>query len=143
LTGRAARGPVVVDTNVYSAGLVPDSSLARRYEPLLLRRLEVLSFQTVAEVRYGALLRGWGTARFQHLEAAVARAEVVQTGPDLIRTYVELRVACERIGHALCQREHDADRWIAATALRLDIPLVSNDRIFEGTPGLILAAVRG
>jgi|GEM_PF-3982521 len=27
------RGPVVVDTDVYSARLLPDSSLALRYEP--------------------------------------------------------------------------------------------------------------
>ena len=33
-------------------------------------------------------------------------------------------------------------RWIAATALRFNIPLVSNDRIFVGTPGLILEALR-
>ncbi len=142
MSGDEARGPVVVDTDVYSAGLVPDSPLARRYEPLLMGRPEVVSFQTVAEIRYGALLRRWGIARLRHLEATLARAEVVQTGPDLIRTYVELRVACKRVGHALCQREHDADRWIAATAIRLSIPLVSNDRIFEETPRLVLEAVR-
>jgi len=137
-----ARGPVVVDTDVYSARLLPDSPLAVGYEPLLVGRLEVLSFQTVAELRYGALLRGWGTARLRRLDAAIASAEIVQTGPDLIRVYAELRVACERVGHALCQREHDADRWVAATALRLGISLVSNDRIFEGTPRLVLEAVR-
>jgi len=54
---------------------------------------------------------------------AIAGAEVVHSGPDLIRVYAELRVACERMGHALCQREHD-------------------DRIFEGTPGLVLEALR-
>jgi predicted nucleic acid-binding protein len=43
-----------------------------------------------------------------------------------------------QIGHALGQREHDADRWIAATALRLGIPLVSHDRVFENTPELQL-----
>jgi predicted nucleic acid-binding protein len=58
-----ARGPVVVDTDVYSARLLPDSPLALRYEPLLVGRLEVLSFQTIAELRYGALLRGWRNAR--------------------------------------------------------------------------------
>lgn len=137
------RGPVVVDTDVYSARLIPNSPLAPRYEPLLAGRVEFLSFQTVAELRYGALLRGWGSTRLRRLETAIASAEVVQTGPDLIRTYVELRVACERIGHGLCQREHDADRWIAATALRLGLPLVSNDRIFERAPGLVLEAVHG
>lgn len=137
-----ARRPVVVDTDVYSARFVPNSPLALRYEPLLVGRLEVLSFQTIAEVRYGALLRGWGPARLRRLDVAIAGAEIVHSGPDLIRVYAELRVACERIGHALCQRDHDADRWVAATALRLGISLVSNDRIFEGAPGLVLEALR-
>jgi len=61
------RGPVVVDTDVYSARLIPDSTLARRYEPLLVGRAEFVSFQTVAEVRYGALLRRWGDARLRRI----------------------------------------------------------------------------
>jgi tRNA(fMet)-specific endonuclease VapC len=139
LAGKLNRGPVVVDTDVYSARLLPNSTLARRYEPLLLGRIEFVSFQTVAELRYGALLRGWGTARLRRMEAEIVRTEVVHSGHELIRVYAELRVACQRIGHALCQREHDADRWIAATALRLGIPLVSNDGVFEDTPGLTVA----
>lgn len=123
---------MVVDTDVYSARFLPNSALALRYEPLLVGR----------EVQYGALLRGWGPARLRRLDMAVAGAEIVHSGPDLIRVYAELRVACERIGHALCQRAHDADRWVAATALRLGISLVSNDRIFEGAPGLVLEALR-
>lgn len=136
------RGPVVVDTDVYSARLIPDSTLARQYEPLLVGRAEFVSFQTVAEVRYGALLRGWGDERLRHMEAAFARIEIVYPGPDLIRTYAELRVACQRAGHALSQREHDADRWIAATAIRLGIPLVSNDGVFDNTPGLDVDTAR-
>jgi predicted nucleic acid-binding protein len=50
-------------------------------------------------------------------------------------------VDCEAIGHALGQREHNADRWIAATALRLRVPLVSNDGIFRGVPGLVLESI--
>jgi len=138
LAGQLNRGPVVVDTDVYSARLVPGSGLARRYEPLLVGRVEFVSFQTVAEVRYGALLRGWGTPRLRRMEAEIARTEVVHSGRDLISIYADLRVACQRIGHSLCQRDHDADRWIAATALRLGIPLVSNDGIFEDAPGLAL-----
>jgi predicted nucleic acid-binding protein len=42
------------------------------------------------------------------------------------------------MGHALSQREHDADRWIAATAIRLGIPLVSNDGVFAHAPGLVV-----
>lgn len=143
MAGQPKRGPVVVDTDVYSSRLVPNSSLARRYEPLLLGRIEFVSFQTVAEVRYGALLRGWGASRLHRMEAEIVTIEVVHTGPELTRTYAELRVACQRAGHALSQREHDADRWIAATAIRLGLPLVSNDGIFENTPGLRLETAAG
>ncbi len=132
----ADRGPVVVDTDVFSARLVPNSLLAQRYEPVLAGRAEFLSFQTLAEVRYGAQLRNWGAARLRRMEVAVSKIDVVHSGEDLIREYANLRVACERIGHALHQREHDADRWIAATAIRLGIPLVSNDGVFKDTPGL-------
>jgi predicted nucleic acid-binding protein len=84
------------------------------------------------------MLRGWGTARMLKLEARIAAAEIVHSGPDLIAVYASLRVACQRIGHGLSQREHDADRWIAATSIRLGVPLVSNDTIFEAVPGLTL-----
>lgn len=138
----ANRGPVVVDTDVFSALLAPDSPLARRYDHLLVGRPAFLSFQTVAELRFGALRRGWGSTRLVRLEAEIARAEIVHSGHDLIGAYVDLRIACERAGHALGQRDHDADRWVAATAVRLGISLVSNDRIFEGTPGVVLEARR-
>lgn len=134
------RGPVVVDTDVFSALLAPDSPLARRYDPVLAGRPALLSFQTVAELRFGALRRGWGSSRRLRLE--IARAEIVHTGHHLVDTYVDLRIACERAGHALGQRGHDADRWIAATAVRLGISLVSNDRIFDGAPGLMVEAIR-
>ena len=131
-----SRGPVVVDTDVYGASPVPGSPLTRRYAPHLAGRPVFLSFQTVAELRYGALLRGWGPTRVAALEAHIARGEIVHSGPELIAAYARLRVDCQRAGHALAQREHDADRWVAAVAVRLGIPLVANDGIYANTPGL-------
>ena len=75
------------------------------------------------------------------LDAKIARAEVVHSGIDLVLAWARLRADCGRIGHALGRREHDGDRWIAATALRLGVPLVSDDRIFRGAPGLVLETV--
>jgi len=72
------------------------------------------------------------------MEAEIARTEVVHSGTDLIAVYAELRVDCHRAGHALGQREHDADRWIGATALRIGVLLMSNDSVFRGAPGLDL-----
>jgi tRNA(fMet)-specific endonuclease VapC len=135
------RGPIVIDTDVFSADLVPGSKLAERYAPIITGRAAFISFQTVAELRYGALRRGWGTARMLKLDAKIQRAEVVHTGPELVLVCAQLRADCEAAGHALAQREHNADRWIAATALRLGITLVSNDTIFRGVPGLTLESV--
>jgi hypothetical protein len=36
----------------------------------------------------------------------------------------------------LGQKVHEADRWIAATALRLDTDLISAHTVFQGVPGL-------
>ena len=63
---------------------------------------------------------------------------MVWAGPELLGEYVALRVRCEQAGHALAQSHHDADRWIAATAIRLGVPLVSHDAVFKGAPGLLL-----
>jgi predicted nucleic acid-binding protein len=136
-----SRGPIVIDTDVFSAELVPRSQLAERYAPIITGRKAFISFQTAAEVRYGALRRGWGTARMLKLDTKIHQVEVVHTGPELVLVFAQLRADCEAAGHALAQREHNADRWIAATALRLGIALVSNDGIFRGVPGLTLESV--
>lgn len=134
------RGPIVIDTDVYGAELVRGSRLATEYQAIIVGRPAFISFQTAAELRYGAMLRGWGEARLRKLEARIAAAETVHTGPELVLAYARLRVHCQRIGHALAQRAHDGDRWAAATAVRLGIPLVSNDGLFVDIPGLTVEA---
>lgn len=136
------RGPIVIDTDVFSAELVPRSRLTELYAPILTGRAAFISFQTAAELRYGALRRSWGDARMLKLNAKIARAEIVHTGPELVLVYARLRAACEAQGHALGQREHNADRWIAATAIRLGLPLVSNDKIFRDAPALKLETLK-
>ena len=135
-------GPAVIDTDVYSAELVPGSALADRYRTLTLGRPTFISFQTAAEIRFGGLLRGWGEARTFRMEARIAAAETVNSGPELIATYAQLKVDCHRVGHPLAQKIHDGDRWVAATALRLGLPLVANDGIFNGVPGLVVESRR-
>ena len=132
-------GTVVVDTNVFSADLVRSGRwLVELYRPILVGRRYLISFQTLAEIRFGARRSNWGPQRLSRLEEHVGRAEVVWPGPALLLAYVELRVASEEVGHALAGREHDADRWIAATAVHLGVALVSHDGIFAGAPGLLL-----
>ena len=141
MSAPGSRGPIVIDTDVFSAELVPGSRLAERYAPIITGRKAFISSQAAAEVRYGALRRGWGAARMLKLDTKIHRVEVVHTGPELVLVYAQLRADCEAAGHALAQREHNVDHWIAATALRLGIPLLSNDRIFRGVPGVTLESV--
>jgi predicted nucleic acid-binding protein len=138
-----SHGPIVIDTDVFSADLLPRSRLAERYAPLVTGRAAVISFQTVAELRYGAIRRRWGRERMLRLEAKIHRVEVLHTGPELVSVYAQLQADCEAAGHALGQKAHAADRWIAATAIRLGIPVVSNDGIFRGAPGLALESLAG
>ena len=135
------RGPIVIDTNVFSADLIPRSPLTAAYAPLIAGRPAFISFQTAAELRYGAVRRGWGGARMLKLEAKLAQAEIVHSGHELVVVCADLRSRCEAVGHALCQKEHNADLWIAATAIRLGIPLVSDDGIFRDAPSLRLESL--
>jgi len=132
-------GPAVVDTMVFSWSLAAQpTDVSRRYASHLLGRTLVLAAQTVAELRYGARARSWGQQRRTALEDRIGRLRVAGMDDLLTTTYAELKDQCVRAGHPLGQKLHDGDRWIAATAIRYGIPLVSHDRIFCGAPGLRL-----
>jgi predicted nucleic acid-binding protein len=130
---------VVVDTMVIS-WLFDDrpNRLADRYRGLIGQRRVLLAFQTVMELRYGALRAGWGELRRRRLERRVAELTVIQPDDSTITTCAVLRMRCNQIGHALGDKLHDGDRWIAAAAMRIDVPLVSHDGLFDGAPGLEL-----
>jgi len=134
--------PVVVDTNIFGGLLVgashKRSQLLERYRPYLAGKPIVLAFTTVAELRYGAYKADWGVTRLNDLEEKFRNVQVVMPDSDLVETCARLRVSCERRGHALHGKIHDADRWVAATAIRYSIALVSDDAVFRGVADLRL-----
>lgn len=105
-----SRGPIVIDTDVFSADLGPWLAVFERYVPLITGRLAFISFQTAAELRYGAIRRGWGQPRMLRMEATIERVEVVHSGPELVAVYAQLRADCVAADHALGQKQHTADR---------------------------------
>ncbi len=115
---------------------------AARFRALVGESPIVISFVTVTELRYGALRAGWGDLRRRALERDLGHLLVVQPDDDLTRVCAELRARCESVGHALGQKNHEADRWIASTAIALDVDLVSDDRVFQGVDGLSVRASR-
>ena len=129
---------VCVDTGVLTSTLRFDSPLEARYRRHLTGRRLVIATQVVAEARYGALRAGWGDRRVADLERLL-RSAVVLPPDDLTATaFARIRLACEQAGHPLHQKVHNGDLWIAATAVRQELTLVSDDAVFEGCPDLQL-----
>jgi len=133
---------VVVDTMVYGWLIGQrEDSLADKYRALVGQARVMLALQTVAEVRSGALLAGWGELRTRRLERSISRSSVVQPDDAMATAYARLRNDCQRAGHALAAKDHVGDLWIAATAVRLNVPLVSDDGIFKGLSSVRLLSV--
>jgi len=134
----------VVDTVIVSAILVGtqrarEAEMLNRYGIHLRGISLALSFATVSELRYGSLKGGWGTARKPRMEDWFSQAvTIVMPDNDLVNVCASLRDKCRRQGHALSEKIHDSDRWIASTAIRYDLPLISDDRIFRDVPDLVL-----
>ena len=129
---------VCVDTGELTSTLRIGSPLEARYRRHLTGRRLVIATQVVAEARYGALRAGGGDRRVADLERLL-RSAVVLSPDDLTATaFARLRLACERTGHPLHQKAHTGDLWIAATAVRRGLALVSDDAVFDACPELQL-----
>ncbi len=94
----------------------PTQPLAERCRDVVGPHPVLLAFQTVMELRFGALPAGWGELRRRRLERRLAEIAVVQPDDEMITVCTELRIPCQQAGHALGNKLHDGDRWIAATA---------------------------
>ena len=123
---------VLVDTNVLSF-MLRGSADATRYRPHLTSNVLNASFMTVAELDRWALSGNWGTDRRFAFERFVGDLVVHGYSRELGRTWAQVRLTATRTGRPIGV----ADAWIAATALLLDLPLVTdNRRDFEVVPGL-------
>lgn len=130
---------ILVDTGVFSA------SISRRRRARFERQVGLmggnqvfLAAVTIAELRYGALVAGWGDQRRQRLEQSMAATTVVPVSDSLLTTAAELRHACRQVGHALHEPVHANDLWIAASAVHIGAPLLTADAVFDGVLGLTL-----
>jgi tRNA(fMet)-specific endonuclease VapC len=134
---------VVIDTDVASWLLDPRPSLhCERARAAIGDRERIVSFVTITELRYGAIRAGWGDLRRRQLERSLGDLEVIQTNETLIQHCAGMRADAGRAGHGLADKIHEADRWVAATALALDLELLAGDGIFENLPGLDVRRIR-
>ncbi len=70
------------------------------------------------------------------MERQIAKAAQIPPYDQLAHSWATLRADARTDGHALAGKTHMADLWIAATAVVLDLPLVTHDRVFLGAPGI-------
>ena len=121
-----------VDTDVASF-LFKKDTRAALYAPHLSGHMLVISFQTLAELELWALSAGWGTRRKRQLEQYLRRYLVQDSSPALCRRWAEVLDDARRRGRPIAT----ADAWVAATALFLNMPLVTNNEShFSSVPGL-------
>jgi predicted nucleic acid-binding protein len=123
---------ILLDTNIVSFLLKGDSRVEHYARHLQGHRL-ALSFMTVAELFQWAFVRGWGARRQQALEASLEKYVVLPYDIVLCRHWGEIRAACRAQGRPISPQ----DGWIAATALRYELTLVThNPGDFEPVEGL-------
>lgn len=115
-------GRVVVDTDVASY-LFRNDSRAEFYSQLLKGKLAIISFQTVAETNLWALTQNWGNARQLAFGVYLQRFLVQDYEPEMAQHWARVKFEARRAGRPI----DSADAWIAATALALDCPLVTNN----------------
>jgi predicted nucleic acid-binding protein len=124
----------VVDTNVISY-LFRDDSRAELFRPYLPQSLLAVSFMTVAELDRWALHHGWGRARRERMAQFLNGYTLINVDRALCRIWAAVSDEARRAGRPI----DIADAWIAATAIALNVPLLTLNRAdFAGVSGLIV-----
>ncbi len=104
------------------SGKEPASQCARHLES----RVAAISFQSVGELWYGAIKDGWGERKKRVLDERIGHFVVLAYDEATVRAWAELKARAETAGLS----KNAADLWVAATAKRHELPLLTNDRGF-------------
>jgi tRNA(fMet)-specific endonuclease VapC len=125
---------ILLDTDVVSY-LLNRHHLALAYEKLLIGRTPMISFMTVAEMYRGALKRNWGQKRMAELDSHIRQFAVVPYSFQVCVAFARIVNSGERSGRPITT----ADAFIAACAVSLQIPLLTNNkRHFDSIDELVV-----
>jgi predicted nucleic acid-binding protein len=124
----------IVDTDVVSM-LFKGDTRALAYRPHIAGRLLGISFMTLAELDRWSFERNWGQGRKIELAQHLARYTVLPDSRELCAKWAELAFAARKKGRPI----QTADAWIAPSALRYQLPLITNNRDdYSSVDGLAL-----
>lgn len=129
---------VLLDTDVFSYLLRAGDRRGEPYQKHVHGKTVAVSFITVGELYYGATKRGWNPKTVAALEQRLKAAVIVPYDIEICKTYGRLRATLKtQTGTDRVAQSNDL--WIAACAVRHNLPLITNNRKhFEGIPDLNL-----
>lgn len=113
---------LILDTDVVSFILKGDSR-ANQYANIVQGNRLALSFMTVAELFQWAAIRNWGEQRIANLEMSLSNFLIIPIDIEVCRIWGNLRAERQAIGQIISPQ----DAWIAASAIRHNLPLVTNN----------------
>ena len=94
------------------------------YQAYLTGTVPLISFMTVAELDRWVLQRNWSNSRREHLATFLDRFTIVLVDRSLCRVWARVSDQARRKERPI----QAADAWIAATAVALGVPLITNNR---------------
>lgn len=128
----ASASSVILDTDAFSF-LFLKKPQAANYGTVLPGRVPALTFVSVAELRFGALIAGWGDKKRSDLEASIRRCVLLPFDDQLSTIWADLRARAYRQGLALGAKSQANDCWIAACGVYYDAPILTGNMAhFEG-----------
>ena len=128
-------GDVLLDTNVVSYLSKRGDTRADLYRRHVEGKRCCVSFVTVGELYAWAAARKWSAQHVAEMEARLRAFVVIPYDVEICKAYAALWELKTSTGSPRVLA--DNDRWIAACALRHNLPLVThNRRHFDGIPGL-------
>lgn len=113
---------LLLDTDVISY-LFRDDSRTDLFQSRLVGKTLAYSFMTEAELLRWGLLRDWGPRRTAQLEALLQGLVRLDYDQEVGRAWARITATCSRHGRSIAP----SDAWIAATAVRAEIPLLTHN----------------
>lgn len=139
---------VLLDTDAFSALYVKPEDAARKqgypldeWRSALRGHRVVISFQTRAELLVGVRYAKWGEPRVAALRQKLDATPTIQLDEEVLESYVALTADAKTQGKGIGQKDHTADRWVAASAIAKSLPLLARDGIYADAPLVTLFEV--
>jgi predicted nucleic acid-binding protein len=123
---------LLFDTSVVSLFHPEKLSVPARalYAGYFVGNIAVASFQTVAELRYWAVRNKWGPRARTSLDQLITEFVVIPPDDLLLQAWADVMMQCQSVGRRL----ETGDAWVAATAVRHRLTLITHDADLVGLP---------